>query len=383
MSRRTAARLGAVGLVVATLLAGAAGTAVAAPAQPCLLGLVCSPGDPTPSPGPSRAPSTTPTTSPSASPAPPSARGEGAPAPTDAPPTSASGGLLPGLPLPTDALPLPAVPPLDGVLPPGLLPPTPITPAMPEVASDGFVSSGLIGDLTMDVLTVTNFRFLGIVTHPTADGGTIRALRVVVDSTDIVNLGVFGPGPESSLVIGQAPGSANATSGQLTLDFTRLRITVFGVLPIEFSFALPPPPLITIPFLSGTDVDIDFVQVASSLSLPGADIRTGPPSVGSPTTDPTAAPLSVADLVSLASLLQLPELLIPYGFTPEQADSAVASGGAPPTADGRAPPGGLLTGPSPPTAGPTTAPSSPASGPQPADGSERPPLTGLADILTG
>lgn len=352
-------RVGLVALVVAAAVAGpGAGAAEAAPGR-CLLGVLLCPPDPATSPPtPSRPPDTRIPTSP----APPSADTPG-PGPAPAP------GLLPGTPLdgvvPTGVVPTGVVPDgllpggflPEGLLPPaGLLPDGLLAPALPAVAPEaGLVVSGLVGKLTMDALTVTNFRFLGVVEHRTPTG-TIRALRILVDSTDITRLGVVMPGPEATLLVVQRPGAPHASSPELVLDVTRLSLRVLGVLPVEFSFAFPPPPLITIPVLSGTDVDIDVVHVGSDLVGPGLDVTTGPPSSGEGTGGGT--PPTVASLVALASVLDLPALLVPYGFTEDQASTAVEEGDPPsatpsetgppvsagPAADVRPAVGGLLAG---------------------------------------
>lgn len=342
-------------LVVAAAVAGpGAGAATAAPGQ-CLLGVLLCPPDPSTTP---RAPAPAPP-----GPAPPARTTSPAPPPGDGPapapgplPDLRPGDLLPGGVLPGDLLPggvlpggvLPGgllpdglVP--EGVLPPpGLLPDGLLTPALPTVAPEpGLVVSGLVGKLTMDALTVTNFRFLGVVQHRTPTG-TIRALRIVVDSTDITQLGVVMPGPEATLLVDQRPGAPNASSPELILDVTRLSLRIFGVLPVEFSFAFPPPPLITIPLLSATDVDIDVVHVGSDLIGPGLEVTTGPPSAGEGTG--RGGPPTVAALVSLAAALDLPALLVPYGFTEDQASTAVQEGAPPPDrppADDRAAAGPL------------------------------------------
>lgn len=313
---------------LAVLLAGALlGTVLAEPgvaaAQDCFLGVVCS--DPEPSD--------------QADPAPTGKAkaeeggddGEVPPVTPNPSPGGPLGELSDSLNGALGALPLPDLPALTPATIPLLaeLLPQLITPVLPAVAAqDGIVVSGRINNTTMDTLTVTNFRFVGVVTHQVAGGGTQRALRVIVDSTDIGNLGAILPGPEASKLVNQKAGAAHATSGQLILDFTRLKITVFGVLPLEFSFAFPPPPLITIPVLSGTDVDIDFVQLDTSATIPGVVVGIGPPSDGPPTTDTakSADPkTSLTSLVGLASALKLPGLLTPYGLTDAQSKQAVAA----------------------------------------------------------
>ncbi|MDN5858457.1 MAG: DUF6114 domain-containing protein [Pseudonocardia sp.] len=308
--RRTMRGRWAVG--VAALLATLLGASLAVPgvavAQECFLGLLCQ--------EPRAGSTTTPTPEP------------------DTPEPSPGGGLgelSDGLSGALGALPVPALPALTPAQVPLLaqLIPQLITPVLPTVVpQEDVVVSGLISNTTMDSLTVTNFRFLGVVTHQVAGGGTIRALRVVVDSTDIANLGAHLPGHVTSMLVNQTAGAAHATTGQLILDFTKLKITLFGVLPLEFSFAFPPPPLITIPVLSGTDVDIDFVQLDTNATIPGVAVAIGPASDGAQTTDtspPVDSRTSLAGLVGLASALDQPTLLAPYGLSDTQARQAMAA----------------------------------------------------------
>ncbi len=323
-------RMAGFGTVLAAAMVSATlATPGVAAAQECFLGVICSKPPPA---------EIAPTPTPAAPGARTGATGGSGDSSDEIPPVTpnpAPGGplgeLSDGLNGALGALPLPALPALTPAQIPllGQLLPQLITPVLPTVAAqDGIVVSGLISNTTMDTLTVTNFRFVGVVTHQVAGGGTIRALRVIVDSTDIGNLGAILPGPQASKLLNQVAGSAHATSGQLILDFTKLKITVFGVLPLEFSFAFPPPPLITIPVLSGTDVDIDFVQLDTDPNIPGVALSIGPPSAGAQTTD-TAQPVdgqtSLAGLVGLASALKLPNLLTSYGLTAPQAQQVVAA----------------------------------------------------------
>jgi hypothetical protein len=216
----------------------------------------------------------------------------------------------------------------------GLIPPALLAPFQPAIAPGaGTEVSGLVGNLSMDTLTVTNFQYQGMVNYPVAGGGTQRALHIVVDSTDIGNLRLTVPGTRTSTQVVQKPGSEHTTTTRLILDCTRLRVTVAGLLTIEFSLDFPPPPLIVIPALSGTDVNIDYVLLSTpTLNIPGlsatpagpAGIRvgyTGPP--GRPT------PAQAGLLTELASLLRLPVLLRPYGMSSARARAATGSAPAP------------------------------------------------------
>ncbi|MFC4949441.1 DUF6114 domain-containing protein [Pseudonocardia sp. GCM10023141] len=329
--RRRASRTAVVlGFAITAVLGPGVAPALAAPADTCLLGLLCPPGGDSPAPTTSpAAPSRPPPTSAPAPTLTPSPQAV-APAPGAAPtPTPAP--LIPGLPLPNPlpgvlpTLPLPDVTAPGGLLPglTELLPSGLITPLLPQLAAEpGIEVSGRIGTLTMDTLSVTNFQFLGVVEHRTPNG-TIKALRIVVDSADMGNLGVVMPGPAASVLVNQLPGAPHASTGRLTLDIQKISLTLFGVLPIEFSFALPPPPLIVLPVLSATNVNISFVAVQSNLNGPNLDIRLGPGSTGPGSNTATGPAPPAATLVSLASLLKLPGLLVPYGLTPQQAATVV------------------------------------------------------------
>ena len=224
-----------------------------------------------------------------------------------------------------------------GVLPPvlpalaKLVPPALLTPLQPKVTPQpGRVVSGLTGDLMMDTLTVTNFRYQGIVTFPVAGGGTQRALRILLDSADIGNLRINLPDKRSSVQVVQRPGSAHARSTRLELDCTRLRLNLFGVLPVEFNLDFPPPPLIVLPLLQATDVKIDYVLLSTpTLVIPGLDAQAAGPtgkqawrsSTGSPGRRPSSGQAQL--LTRLASLLNLPTLLRPYGLSAVQAEQAI------------------------------------------------------------
>lgn len=370
------------GFAAATALGPGGAPAFAAPAAPCLLGVLCLPGGDKPTPSPA-APSRPPPTS--------SAAATPTPSPTPAPTTTAPAPLVPGLPVPNPlpgllpTLPLPDV--TGGLLPSvaKLLPSGLVTPLLPQVPSDGLVVSGLQGKLTMDTLSVTNFRFLGVVQHRTPTG-SVKALRIVVDSSDIGNLGVVKPGPQASTIVTQAPGAPHASTGRLVLDIERISLRAFGVLPLEFSFALPPPPLITLPFLSATAVDIDFYAVQADLRGPSINVTTGPPYAGSGRSSTPPAADSLLSLVSLASLVKVPSLLVPYGFTPAQAATAVQNRDAgrdlttPAPAAGGQLLGGLLPQAPPPSPS-SSAAQPPSSGPPPATEEKPPPkLLGLLPI---
>jgi hypothetical protein len=231
---------------------------------------------------------------------------------------------LPLLPQSGAVLP-PILPRLQRVVPPALL--APVQPVV-RPGRDAVVS-GLIGDLRMDTLTVTNFQYQGIVTYPVAGGGRQRALRILLDSTDIGNLRITIPNRAATARVTQARGARHTTTTRLVLDCTRLRLNLFGVLPVEFNLAFPPPPLIIIPLLYATDVKIDYVRLTTPvLIIPAMRVRNEGPSgktAGrdeSPAGPPVLTPAQSQTLIQLASLLKLPALLRPYGLTDSQARAA-------------------------------------------------------------
>jgi hypothetical protein len=153
-------------------------------------------------------------------------------------------------------------------------------------------------------------------------------MRIVVDSTDIGNLRINIPGKDSSVQVVQRSGSGHAHSTRLILDCTRLRVTVAGLLTIEFNLDFPPPPLILIPVLSATDMHIDYVRLATpTLIVPGlrasgdgrpAGKRVGytPPGMNLNLSGPRAGksltPAQASQLTRLAALLSRPEVLRHY-----------------------------------------------------------------------
>jgi hypothetical protein len=231
---------------------------------------------------------------------------------------------------------LPLLPQKGAVLPPilprlqRLVPPALLAPVQPVVRpARGAVVSGLIGDLRMDTLTVTNFQYQGMVTYPVAGGGTQRALRILLDSTDIGNLRITIPNRTATSRVTQARHARHTTTTTLVLDCTRLRLNLFGVLPVEFNLAFPPPPLTIIPLLYATDVKIDYVRLTTPvLIIPAMRVRNEGPSGKTAGRDESVpgprllSPAQSQTLIQLASLLKLPALLRPYGLTDSQARAA-------------------------------------------------------------
>jgi hypothetical protein len=181
----------------------------------------------------------------------------------------------------------------------------------------------------MDTLTVTNFQYQGMVTYPVAGGGTQRALRILLDSTDIGNLRITIPNRTATSRVTQARHARHTTTTTLVLDCTRLRLNLFGVLPVEFNLAFPPPPLTIIPLLYATDVKIDYVRLTTPvLIIPAMRVRNEGPSGKTAGRDESVpgprllSPAQSQTLIQLASLLKLPALLRPYGLTDSQARAA-------------------------------------------------------------
>ena len=198
---------------------------------------------------------------------------------------------LPGLPLPQlPELPfpeLPGLPGLPGVDPPSdaPAPPLPVEPN-PDAeqtiidADDSDLTPTVTNELTMGTLTAENLVYQGIVELPTVAGGTVRALRFTMDTLDADELRIGVPTVTGRrLDLAHAPGEHVLGVG-VTLDCTSLSLSVLGVLPLTFTVDDPPPPLLALPSLFGTDVDIDLVTLKlrtlsvdadAGLSGPGTD----------------------------------------------------------------------------------------------------------------
>jgi hypothetical protein len=201
---------------------------------------------------------------------------------------------LPRLPLPELPLPqlpelpfpeLPGLPGLPGVDPPpdGADPPLPVQPD-PDAgqrvfpAEDGDVAPTVTSDLTMGTLSVTSLVYQGIVELPTAAGGTVRALRFTIGTLDADALRIEVP-THTGRVVGLEHLVGNHVLGTgVVLDCTSLSLTAIGVLPLTFTLDAPPPPMLALPSLYSTDVEIDLVTLRlRTLSVPTADAGIGGP----------------------------------------------------------------------------------------------------------
>jgi hypothetical protein len=107
----------------------------------------------------------------------------------------------------------------------------------PGLASLGEI--GLVGALEADTLTVSDFRYYGIVSYPLAGGGRRRALHIIVSAADLGNVRIAIPGRRDSVRVSQARGAAHTSTAALMLDCTRLQLALFGLLPIVFASASP------------------------------------------------------------------------------------------------------------------------------------------------
>jgi hypothetical protein len=251
------------------------------------------------------------------------------PPPLPHPPGSGGAAGPPGIPVPRMSSPGARGPLLPPVLPglTNLLPAALFAPFQPTVTPErDAVASGLVGELLMDSLTVTNFRYQGMVDFPVAGGGRQRAMRIIVDSTDIGNLRINIPGKDASVQVTQRADAKHASTTRLVLDCTRLRVTIAGLLTVEFTLDFPPPPLVVIPYLPVTDVQIDYVRLSTpTLIIPGLFKKAAGPTgkrvgfsgpgagssrsrAGQPLT-----PDQISQLTRMAALLRSPRLLNPYG----------------------------------------------------------------------
>lgn len=188
---------------------------------------------------------------------------------------------LPQLPIPQVPVvpfpPLPGLPGLPGVDPPPgpddlPLPVEPAPDAGQRVFAGTDVTPTVTSRLTMATLDATAFVYEGIVELPTAAGGTVRALRFSIGTIDADDLKIGVPTHTGDNVdLAHTPGN-HVLGSDVTLDCTRLSLNALGVLPVTFTLDSPPPSLLTIPLLSGTDVDIDLVTLKlAQLTVPTAE----------------------------------------------------------------------------------------------------------------
>jgi Family of unknown function (DUF6114) len=190
---------------------------------------------------------------------------------------------LPGLPIPqVPRVPFPELPGLPGLpgntTPPGTQdPPLPVAPQPAAgqrlfAADDGDVAPATVSDLTMATLNVSSLVYQGIVELPTAAGGTVQALRFHMDTIDADQLTIAIPTFTGHQVLLRHTPGQHVTGSDVTLDCTRLSLVAYGALPLTFTVDSPPPPILALPALSSTDVDIDLVTLKlGTLAVPTAD----------------------------------------------------------------------------------------------------------------
>lgn len=212
---------------------------------------------------------------------------------------------LPRLPLPNLPIPqlpelpfpeLPGLPGLPGVDPPPGAgdPPLPVEPS-PDAkqtivqAEDSEVTPTVTSTLTMATLTVESLVYQGIVELPTAAGGTVRALRFTMATIDADELRIGVPTSTGRQIdLDHVPGNHVAGTG-VTLDCTSLSLTALGILPLTFTLDAPPPPLLALPSLYSTDVDIDLVTLKlQTLSVPTATTDLSGPGTDNPPSPDTS-----------------------------------------------------------------------------------------------
>ncbi len=206
---------------------------------------------------------------------------------------------LPRLPLPTLPIPqlpelpfpeLPGLPGLPGVDPPpdaGDLPlpvePSPDAKQTIVQAEDSEVTPTVTSTLTMATLTVESLVYQGIVELPTAAGGVVRALRFTMATIDADELRIGVPTSTGRQIDLDHVSGNHVVGTGVTLDCTSLSLIALGVLPLTFTLDAPPPPLLALPSLYSTDVDIDLVTLKlQTLSVPTATTDLSGPGTDDP-----------------------------------------------------------------------------------------------------
>ena len=118
------------------------------------------------------------------------------------------------------------------------------------VGGQPLVVSPVPTNITATSQTVNGFDYVGIVTLPTADGGSVRVLKFTADSVSI-------SGIRESVTVGGATmtitsGTTVRLSGNVELYVLEQTANIFGLLPLTINPDNPPP--LILPFLIFTDV---------------------------------------------------------------------------------------------------------------------------------
>ncbi|GAA1351147.1 hypothetical protein [Streptomyces beijiangensis] len=164
----------------------------------------------------------------------------------------------------------------DTDIPDGAKPSYPCPTADPKALAAADLETG-IPDLPSDpwtlktsMLTLSGLDYKGIVEVKTADGKIKKVLKFTASSLDIKNLHQLVVGPNGTTAHVQARDGSTSTirDGQVTMYTESLKGNLFGLIPITFSPATPPP--VNVPFAFFTNVTVvQAGQFGGTLTVPG------------------------------------------------------------------------------------------------------------------
>ncbi|WNI22371.1 hypothetical protein [Streptomyces sp. ITFR-16] len=125
--------------------------------------------------------------------------------------------------------------------------------------------------LESSLLTLNGLDYKGIVEVEKGDGATKKVLKFTASSIDIKDLHQLTVGPQSG-VTGHVKARKGSTStirnGTVTMYTEELKGNLFGLIPITFSPATPPP--LNVPFAFFTNVKVTQAgQFGGTLTVPG------------------------------------------------------------------------------------------------------------------
>ncbi|MEV0093297.1 hypothetical protein [Streptomyces sp. NPDC050738] len=164
----------------------------------------------------------------------------------------------------------------DTDIPDGAKPSFPCPTADPKALAAADLETG-IPDLPSDpwtlktpLLTLKGLDYKGIVEVKTADGKIKKVLKFTATELDIKNLHQLVIGPNGSTAHVQARDGSTSTvkDGTVTMYTESLKGNLFGLIPITFSPATPPP--VNVPFAFFTNVTVTQAgQFGGTLTVPG------------------------------------------------------------------------------------------------------------------
>ena len=124
------------------------------------------------------------------------------------------------------------------------------TARLNAVGGQPLVVSRVPTNISASSQTVNGFDYSGVVTLPTADGGSIRVLRFTSDTVDITGIKEQVTVNGATMTI--TAGTTVKLSGNVELYVLEQSGNIFGLLPLTISPDSPPP--LILPFLIFTDV---------------------------------------------------------------------------------------------------------------------------------